>query len=97
MDGVAADALAACTCRGPGDNPVVTSRADSSDRVVKRASRTVDRGMLFLPPTFSDRQGQGMTVFGCGNTGSARRRLALDRATLGGLRGVPSSQRPLRA
>src|ERR687884_758556 len=56
MDGVAAETLAACARRRPGDNPA-TSRADNSDRVVKRVSRTVDRGMLFLPPTFSDRQG----------------------------------------
>src|ERR671935_2959740 len=34
----------------------MTSRADSSDRVDKRVSRTVDGGMRFLPPTFSDRQ-----------------------------------------
>src|SRR5919204_2043402 len=55
--GTVADELEACTRRAPGDNPVVTSKADNSDRAVKRASGTVDRGMLFLPPTFSDPQG----------------------------------------
>src|SRR5437868_6208658 len=62
--------LAACACRpiacaleaytpiALGVNPM-TSRAHSSDSLDKRASRTLDGGMLVSPtfPTFSDQQG----------------------------------------
>src|SRR5205823_2401534 len=93
--------LGVCAARAPGDNPM-PSRAHSSDSLNKRANRTLDGGML-LPPTFPNffkaTRGKGRRSLLARTRGAhdivslstVQHRLALDRATLGWLRGAPGS------